>query len=48
MVTARGRDQRPRHRHVPAWALPGRNPQLADLLLGWAIGRDLPFIEKQR
>lgn len=29
--------------HGPCLA---RNPQLADLLLGWAIGRDLPFIEE--
>ena len=29
--------------HGPCLA---RNPQLADVLLGWAIGRDLPFIEE--
>ncbi len=29
--------------HGPCLA---RNPQIADLLLGWAVGRDLPFIEE--
>lgn len=29
--------------HGPCLA---RNPQIADLLLGWAVGRELPFIEE--
>lgn len=29
--------------HGPCLA---RNPQLADILLGWAVGRELPFIEE--
>lgn len=29
--------------HGPCLA---RNPQVADLLLGWAVGRDLPFLEE--
>lgn len=30
--------------HGPCLA---RNPQIADMLLGWAIGRELPFIEER-
>lgn len=29
--------------HGPCLA---RNPQIADLLLGWAVGRELPFVEE--
>lgn len=38
------------HGHVIGTYLHGpclaRNPEIADLLLGWAVGRDLPFIEE--